>query len=316
MREMFPELFIIGAVVIYMLVSAYKNGKLKGLIKTVISVAGAVFLAILVRSLMFTPFNIPSESMVSTLHIGDHIFVNKAAYGYSRNSFPYGIKLFNGIINDTPVERGDIVVFKSPDDNYTDFIKRTIGVPGDKIKVIGGILRINGEKVKKEYVGEHIFARIARGWEGRNLVVDGSDRTAVIKKNKLFLDGKEFEDASITYVNQNGCLSEDCSVHLLKKYKETLPNGKEYFVLEKSDNGLADNTPEFVVGEDEYFMMGDNRDMSRDSRFFGPVKKEAVIGRATFIFFSHNSRKFLGWLWAPWGQVKLDRFFVKLNSQN
>ena len=119
----------------------------------------ALILALLVRVFLFQPFNIPSGSMIPTLLVGDYLFVSKYSYGYSRYSFPFGPNLFSGRIWAKEPERGDVVVFKLPRDNETDYIKRVIGLPGDEIQMIHGVLHINGEAVKKERIERFRHAR-------------------------------------------------------------------------------------------------------------------------------------------------------------
>ena len=112
----------------------------------------ALLIALVIRTFLFQPFNIPSGSMKATLLVGDYLFVSKYSYGYSRYSFPFGIIPFSGRIFRAPPERGDIVVFKLPKDNSTDYIKRVIGLPGDKIQMIDGVLNINGKPIKRERI--------------------------------------------------------------------------------------------------------------------------------------------------------------------
>jgi len=131
-----------------------QGGWLSGLWETVRTVIYAVLIALVVRTFLYEPFNIPSGSMKPTLLVGDYLFVSKYAYGYSRYAFPLGLAPFSGRIMGTEPERGDVVVFKLPRDNETDYIKRVIGLPGDRIQVIDGLLHINGEAVKRETVGE------------------------------------------------------------------------------------------------------------------------------------------------------------------
>ncbi len=116
----------------------------------------ALFFAILIRSLAYEPFHIPSSSMYPNLLIGDYIFVNKYSYGYSRYSFPFGLKIFEGRIFKSTPKRGEVVVFRLPSDPSINYVKRLIGLPGDKIQMIDGILYINGEEVIKKYVGSVI----------------------------------------------------------------------------------------------------------------------------------------------------------------
>ena len=216
-------------------------------IKTIV-VAGALALGF--RSLLFEPFNIPSGSMIPTLLVGDYLFVSKYSYGYSRYSFPFGIAPFDGRIFETPPERGDVAVFRQPQNESIAFIKRIVGLPGDRIQVVNGLLRINDVVVKRDRKG---FASVSDGY---NVI-----RFAV--------------------------------------YKETLPNGKSYLTQERSDDDLLDNTSVFLVPEGHYFMIGDNRDNSRDSRTttVGMVPAENLVGRAERLFFSHNSSASLWEIW-------------------
>lgn len=212
--------------------------------ETLRTVIYAVLIALVVRTFAYEPFNIPSGSMLPTLLIGDYLFVSKFSYGYSRYSFPWGLPLFDGrVLNDQP-ERGDVAVFKLPRDNKTDYIKRIIGLPGDRIQVVDGVLHINDEPVKRELVGP----RMVPGFAGQ-------------------------------------------TVEMIE-YRETLPNGLQHLIWERSDGEALDNTPLYTVPQGHYFAMGDNRDRSQDSRVLGQVgfvPFENLIGRAEFLFFSHNS---------------------------
>ena len=216
-------------------------------IKTIV-IAGALALGF--RSLLFEPFNIPSGSMIPTLLVGDYLFVSKYSYGYSRYSFPFGMAPFNGRIFETPPERGDVAVFRQPQNESVAFIKRIVGLPGDRIQVTDGVLRINDVAVNRVRKG------FATASDGYNVI-----RYAV--------------------------------------YQETLPNGKSYLIQERSDDDVLDNTNVFLVPEGHYFMMGDNRDNSRDSRTtsVGMVPAENLIGRAERLFFSHNSSAHLWEIW-------------------
>ena len=216
-------------------------------IKTIV-IAGALALGF--RSLLFEPFNIPSGSMIPTLLVGDYLFVSKYSYGYSRYSFPFGVAPFNGRAFETPPERGDVAVFRQPQNESVAFIKRIVGLPGDRIQVTDGVLRINDVAINRVRKG------FATASDGYNVI-----RFAV--------------------------------------YQETLPNGKSYLTQERSDDDVLDNTNVFLVPEGHYFMMGDNRDNSRDSRTtsVGMVPAENLIGRAERLFFSHNSSAHLWEIW-------------------
>lgn len=233
-------------------------GELKGLM-------WAVIVALIIRSVAIEPYNIPSSSMVPTLLVGDYIVVTKYDYGYSRHSFPFSLPLIpTGRIFESAPDRGDIVIFKVPTDNRTDYIKRVIGLPGDTIQMVNGRLLINGQMLERRKIGEE-------DWE----------------------------------VEQTGL------VHYTK-YRETLPNGVKHLIYEQSDTKEQDNTDPFVVPDGHYFMMGDNRDNSMDSRFFGFVPAENLEGKARFIFYSNNGTGDLWQFW-KWGDsLRLERFFEGL----
>src|SRR5262245_36096416 len=211
-----------------------------GIAETVRVIFHALIIALIIRTFLFQPFNIPSGSMKETLLVGDYLFVSKYTYGYSRYSIPFSPPLFSGRIWSGNPERGDIVVFRLPKDDTTDYIKRVIGLPGDRIQMIDGLLHINGEPVKRERIDDFI-----ENEEGRTQRV--------------------------------------------KRWRETLPNGVSYTTLDLVDNGFTDNTQVFHVPPDQYFMMGDNRDNSTDSRVMsqvGYVPLQNIVGKAQIIFFS------------------------------
>ena len=143
-----------------------KEKKSRGIFDTFKTVFYAVLIALVIRTVAFEPFNIPSGSMIPTLLVGDYLFVSKFSYGYSRHSLPLSLPLIPGRILFTEPERGDVAVFKLPSDNKTDYIKRIIGLPGDRIQVKGGVLHINGEPVKRERVSDFLstdrFGRTVR----------------------------------------------------------------------------------------------------------------------------------------------------------
>ena len=216
-------------------------------VKTIL-IAGALALGF--RSLLFEPFNIPSGSMIPTLLVGDYLFVSKYSYGYSRYSFPFGVAPFDGRIFESQPERGDVAVFRQPKNETVAFIKRIVGLPGDRIQVTDGVLRINDVPVIRSKKG---FATATDGYNVIKFVV----------------------------------------------YEETLPNGRSYVIQERSDNDMLDNTSVYEVPPGHYFMMGDNRDNSRDSRAasVGMVPAENLIGRAERLFFSHNGSASLWQIW-------------------
>ncbi|MEQ1953043.1 signal peptidase I [Mesorhizobium sp. CN2-181] len=210
-----------------------------GLGETVNVIIQALILALVIRTLLFQPFSIPSGSMRPTLLEGDYLFVTKWAYGYSRYSLPFSPNLFSGRIFGSSPERGDVVVFKFPPNPSLDYIKRVVGLPGDRIQMRNGQLFINGEGVPRVKTG----------------TIDNPDITE--------------EDRPIDV------------------YRETLPNGVSYDTLDLTPNGIDDNTREYIVPPGHYFMMGDNRDNSSDSRrSVGFVPEENLVGRANIIFFS------------------------------
>lgn len=231
--------------------------------ENIITIVLAVFIALVIRSFWLEPFRIPSGSMYPTLQVGDYLFVSKYTYGYSRYSFPAGLPLFEGRIFYSEPKRGDIVVFKFPKNPHTDFIKRIIGLPGDKIQVKDGHLYINGKQVERS------------------------------EKERYIID----EYVAIP--------------EFYHQYDETLPEGKIHRIIEMSDEErIVDNTEEFTVPEDMFFMMGDNRDRSDDSRLsVGFVPKENLVGKARFIFFSHSDKGSLIKPWTWFNAIRWKRFF-------
>jgi signal peptidase I len=223
----------------------------------------AILIAIVVRTFAFEPFNIPSGSMIPTLLIGDYLFVSKTAYGYSKYSFPWGLAPFEGRVWEGAPKRGDVVVFRPPGDPDTDFIKRVIGLPGDRIQMKQGVLYINDQAVER----------------------------------------KRIEDFQYTTPG-------DPVGHPVAQYLEMLPGGVTHPVIEtQGDAGQYDNTPVYVVPQGDYFMMGDNRDNSNDSRVWrgfmppapdqeisdpalldkvGFVPAQNLIGPAKILFWSYD----------------------------
>ena len=263
-----------------------RDDKKSSFVETIRFLLTVGILAIALRSFLFAPFNIPSESMLPRLLVGDYLFVAKWPYGYSRYSFPFGIVPISGRIPSGEPKRGDIVVFKYPGDPSQDYIKRVIGLPGDIIQMKNGQLFINGEGVPKVKVADFIERAspntTCRGQAGapdfRFTLADGGVQCRY------------------------------------PRYRETLPNGASYDVLDQVADGPGDNTDVYVVPEDHYFMMGDNRDDSADSRFavadrggggVGFVPAENIVGRATITFFSTDGSA--EWL-KPWTWVSAIRW--------
>lgn len=241
--------------------------------ETIKIVIQALAIALVVRVFFYQPFNIPSGSMKPTLLVGDYLFVSKLSYGYSRYSFPYSQPAFDGRIWSGLPERGDVSVFKLPTDNKTDYIKRIVGLPGDRISVKGGVLFINGEAVKREAAG--------------------------------------------TFTTRDG---EFGPSRAMPRFRETLPNGVTYYVLNGEENGAFDNVGAYEVPEGHYFMMGDNRDNSTDSRALynvGYVPYQNLIGRAEVIFFSAETDEPDAFRWtSPWTwpfDIRWGRFFDIVN---
>ncbi|NEJ70660.1 signal peptidase I [Rhizobium phaseoli] len=222
----------------------------------------ALILAMVIRTVLFQPFTIPSGSMMPTLLVGDYIFVNKFAYGYSKYSLPFSPDIFSGRLFGSDPKRGDIVVFRFPPNPEVDYIKRCVGLPGDHIQVTDGVLYVNGKPVPK--------------------VADGT-----------FTSDYKLDPGADVPV-----------------FRETLDNGKTYDTLDQSPVSRGDNTREFIVPEGHYFMMGDNRDNSLDSRFdVGFVPAENLVGRASVIFFSLGNDTSFREIWKWPTNMRWDRLF-------
>jgi signal peptidase I len=239
-----------------MSIASEKPMRRSGFGETIRIVIVALVLAMLFRTFLFQPFYIESGSMKDTLLIGDYLFVSKFGYGFSRYSLPFSLHLFDGRILARQPRPGDIVLFKLPSDNTTDYIKRLVGLPGDTIQVKHSVLYINDQPVPRTKLGTYTDP-----------------------------------DDGITYT----------------RYQETLPDGVSYEVLDRETDSFEDNTEVFTVPAGHYFMMGDNRDNSSDSRFpstpggtgVGYVPFENLVGPANVVFFSvltgDNGLEFWKW---------------------
>ena len=206
--------------------------------------------------------------MEPTLLVGDRLFVTKYSYGYSKHSFPFSPPLFSGRLIYKEPARGDVVVFKTPSDNRTDYIKRLIGKPGDTIQFISGNLYLNGNEIIK---------------------------TAINKNDTIYCGNNKIN--TITF-------------------EEKLPSGKKYIATYYKDYSLQ-NTDKFMVPDNHFFFLGDNRDCSKDSRFLsevGYVHKNNLVGKAQYLFFSSDARIgsiFEIWKWNK--NLRIKRFFKKID---
>ena len=240
----------------------------KFLFENLLTIFYALIIAIIIRSLLIQPFYIPSSSMEPNLLVGDRIFVTKFSYGYSKHSFPFSPPIFEGRFFYKKPKKGDVVVFKTPVDNRTDYIKRLIGVPGDSIQFIDGELYINDLQVFRNKINE----------------------------------SKEIY-----------CGNENLDVNY---FEEKLENGRKFVTVYRK-NFSYQNSDKFIVPDDHFFYLGDNRDCSKDSRYLssvGYVHKDNLVGKAQIIFFSSDAR--IGSILEVWNWNKLirfKRFFKKIN---
>jgi signal peptidase I len=229
---------------------------------TLIVIVEALIIALLFRTFLYQPFSIPTASMQSTLMIGDYFVASKFTWGFGKYSFPVPIPFNGRILGGTP-NRGDIAVFRN-EITGEDYIKRVIGLPGDRIQMKEGRLYINGTMVEREQIGE--------------------------------------------------ATDTDSEMHTVPVivYRETLPNGVTHTIQEIADDGPLDDTGEYLVPAGHYFMMGDNRDRSQDSRVLsmvGYVPFDNFIGKAEARFFSitNNIAPWMLWEWPA--NVRWDRMF-------
>ena len=228
----------------------------------------ALIIAVIIRSLLIQPFYIPSSSMEPTLLVGDRLFVTKYSYGYSKHSFPFSPPILSNRILFSKPKRGDVVVFKTPADNRTDYIKRLIGLPGDTVQFKDSNLFINKSEILKSRIS---------------------------KTDKIYCGNTKLDVVT---------------------FEELLPNGKKYIAVYFKDYSFENSDP-FIVPNEHFFFLGDNRDCSKDSRFLssvGYVHRNNLVGKAQFIFFSSDRSKgsiFSFWKWNQ--SIRFDRFFKKIN---
>lgn len=266
--------------------AAAQFAQLKAVTRTVFA---AVLLALGLRSFVYEPFNIPSESMLPTLMVGDYLFVAKWPYGYGRFTLPLGLPLFDGRVFDRAPRRGDVIVFKSPRDNRTDFIKRVIGVPGDTVRLRGGQVEVNGRLLPKRRIADVVVA-----------LGEAADCSSGPGRPDFHA-----RDAS------------GRSVCRFPRFAETI-DGRDYAVLDQIDGDLRDDTLPVRVPAGSYFVLGDNRDDSADSRLtvaeggVGLVPASNLIGRATRVFFSVDGSAQLSDPASWWSSLRRERIGMAL----
>jgi signal peptidase I len=249
-----------------------------GWLESVKTIFYAALIAIGIRTIAFEPFNIPSGSMIPTLLVGDYLFVSKFSYGYSRHSMPFSPNLFDGRIFGSLPRRGDVAVFKLPRDGATDYIKRIIGLPGDRVSVRAGILHINGQAVPREYIGPY--------------PEEGEGPRRIVRLYRETLPGGRthniIEQSDDGPMDNAPCEERDRATYRCLRVGE------------------------FLVPQGHVFAMGDNRDNSQDSRAqdaVGFIPIENLVGRAEFIFFSVDGSASWWEVWAWPFAIRWSRIF-------
>tara|TARA_B110000444_G_scaffold258745_1_gene300486 strand:+ start:547 stop:1278 length:732 start_codon:yes stop_codon:yes gene_type:complete len=238
-----------------------KKNTIKDNLRTIIS---AVLIALFIRTFLYQPFTIPSGSMLPNLLIGDYLFVSKYSYGYSKYSIPFSPNIISNRVFQRLPERGDVVVFRLPKDTSIDYIKRIIGLPGDTVQVLNGVVSVNDIPLNQSYY-----------------------------------------DENYKYFNQ----------YAKNKVLNEKIGDKSYVVLNLDEESIGDNTYTYKVPLKHYFMMGDNRDNSLDSRFIeqvGYVPYENLIGRAEYLFFSSDRSIPIWKIWQWHKKYRFDRVFKKI----
>ena len=260
-----------------------KGAKKGGLGETVRFLLLLFLFALILRTFIVAPFSIPSGSMLPRMMIGDYLFVAKWPYGFSRFSMPFGLFNFQGRLMGAPAKRGDIAVFRYPGGGSDDYVKRIIGLPGDRIQVRDGMLHLNDKAVPRVRIADYLMP-MSPNSPCRHV----DPATARVVKDE---SGRRF-----------------CAYD---RYRETLPGGRSYEVLDQLPDGPVDDTPVYTVPAGHYFVMGDNRDDSQDSRFprgkegIGFLPEDYLIGRALITFFSTDGSA--EWL-KPWTWLSAARW--------
>ena len=295
--------------------------KKTGIGEAVKAVFWAGVIALGIRSFLFEPYHIPSDSMLPGLHVGDHLFVNKTAYGYSNRSMPFSPPIFGDrrIFPKQP-ERGDVIVFKRTQGREVrrkeNYIKRLIGMPGESIQITRGLLHINGEPVQTESVGRFFVLNLPASMRrARSVVLPTYNGQALtlVGGRRLYLAGRRLPREEYTVAFKRRLRQPE--VGEFRRYVETLPNGVSFEIIRSSDYGPMNNTIEYIVPEGHFFMLGDNRDNSEDSRWLdlvGYVAFKDLMGRAGIIFYSHNGSVRFWEIWNWWRPIRYHRLLARI----